>query len=214
MLNLLSIEALLINSLLTKYFKTMTYITLQTVIAPTLIALIYPLSGNAQACTNSMLTETDTVLSAKKGQHSVYSSADKITNKIRKSGGRARTDVRVYVNRQLVNSNLDFSNGNYTSNYRTKTLNNVKGKNIMVQTDNKSVCHTFRDKLIIEGETRSLMKPAVVQRGKLIGPGRKSDSYTTHATCGNKVRVVFRRTGGSGTSSHVMANLKISEKTA
>lgn len=191
----------------------MKHMKLQSAMALTALLFATLFSVNAQTCLLPMLTETGTVLSAKKGQHSVVASGDQVTVKIKKTSGRAKTDVRVYVEGQLVNSQLDFSNGNYTTDYRTKTLNNVQGKNIMVQIDNKSVGNKFGYKLVIEGHTRSLMKPnAVVQHDKISGPGNKEKFYYTRATCGNKVRVVFRRTGGSNTSWSLHAYLSIFEK--
>ena len=87
----------------------------QTSILTILIVIllsIYSFNANAQTCNAVMLSETGTVLSAKKGQVSVMSSADKATVKIKKTSGRAKTDVRVYVDGNLVNSDLNFANGN------------------------------------------------------------------------------------------------------
>jgi len=53
--------------------------------------------ASAQTCFAEMLSETGNVLSAKKGQVSVRSSADQAIVKVAKTGGRAKTDVRVYV---------------------------------------------------------------------------------------------------------------------
>ncbi|KPQ19235.1 MAG: hypothetical protein HLUCCX10_03410 [Algoriphagus marincola HL-49] len=148
--------------------------------------------ASAQTCFAEMLSETGNVLSAKKGQVSVRSSADQAIVKVAKTGGRAKTDVRVYVDGQLRPSNLNFANGNYTTDYRTLTLNNVQGKNIMVQVDNKSVGHTFSYSVKIEGETRSLMRPAGLQEDKVLVNQKKT--YYTRATCGNRVRVLMRET--------------------
>jgi hypothetical protein len=174
----------------------------QTTILTFLIVILFSINSfkaNAQTCNAVMLSETGTVLSAKKGQVSVMSSADKATVKIKKTSGRAKTDVRVYVDGNLVNSDLNFANGNYTSGYRTKVLNNVNGKNIMVQIDNKSVGHTFGYEVIIEGETRSIMNPAGLQTGK-VTYFAAIKSYITNTSCGNRTRVIVRRTkpGGAG----------------
>lgn len=174
----------------------------QITILTFLIVILFSINSfkaNAQTCNAVMLSETGTVLSAKKGQVSVMSSADKATVKIKKTSGRAKTDVRVYVDGNLVNSDLNFANGNYTSGYRTKVLNNVNGKNIMVQIDNKSVGHTFGYEVIIEGETRNIMNPPRLQTGKItyFNPVKH---YKTKASCGNRTRVIVRRTkpGGAG----------------
>ncbi|WP_087940969.1 hypothetical protein [Algoriphagus faecimaris] len=164
--------------------------------------------ASAQTCYAEMLSETGTVLSAKKGQVSVRSSADQAVVKIAKTGGRAKTDVRVYVDGQLRPSDLNFANGNYTTDYRNLTLNNVQGKNIMVQVDNKSVGHTFSYAVKIEGETRSLIRPAGLQEDKVLVNQKKT--YYTRATCGNRVRILMRETK----SARSYGKIEISEQQA
>jgi ribosomal protein S6E (S10) len=125
----------------------------------TLILLLFAVETlQAQHCGMvTMYKSSGQVLSAKKGERSVNSTANRVQVKIRKTGGRAQTDVRVYVDGQLINTNLNFANGNYTSDWRTHLLTNVMGKNIMVQVDNRSVGHTFSYDIELEGNTNSLM---------------------------------------------------------
>ena len=64
--------------------------------------------------------------------------------KVAKTGGKAETQVNVYVNGRFQHAHkLEFDNGNGTRT-RTTTLRNVKGRTVKVEIVNQSATNTFK----------------------------------------------------------------------
>jgi hypothetical protein len=113
--------------------------------------------------------------------------------KISKTGGRAETQVNIYVNNVMQPNPIEFDNGNYTRT-KTRTLNNVSGKQIKVQIVNQSVANTFKYGAKIEGKSSNITTSGDKSTGRLMGQTNKT--IYTKASCTGKARIIVRRTNG------------------
>ncbi len=76
-----------------------------------------------------MTSKTGTVYSAIPGTMTATATSDQVTIKIRKTGGRAETQVNVYINNVMQSNPIEYDNGSYKpSGWQSRTLNNVNGK--------------------------------------------------------------------------------------
>ncbi|QNJ98078.1 hypothetical protein [Constantimarinum furrinae] len=166
-------------------------------------------TGNAQECATTLASKSGTVLSANPGVLTTTATSDQVVVKIRKTGGRAETQVNVYVNNVMQPDPQDvfeFDNGNYTeSQYRTRTFNNVSGKTIKVQIVNQSVANTFKYTLKIDGSKKSVATTGGKVEGTLIGQTNKT--IYTDGSCTPKTRIIVRRKNG-----RARGNIRVWEK--
>jgi len=116
-----------------------------------MLCLFFSLTVSAQ--TSTYINKTGKVLSLKKAKSTFKASKDQLTISVAKTGGKAETQVNIYVNNKFK-AKIEFDNGNYTRT-KTKTLNNVKNKNIKVEIVNQSVGNTFKYRLTCKGKNTS-----------------------------------------------------------
>ncbi|MEL6671725.1 MAG: hypothetical protein AAFR61_06020 [Bacteroidota bacterium] len=141
-------------------------------------------------CTKTYTNRTGTVYAGGPAKTTIRPTGNSITVKVKKTDGRAQTIVNIYVNNQRK-SFIEFNNGNYTTEYRSRTVNNVKGKSVRVEIVNQSVGNKFSYRLNITGVTDALGSA----NGNLAGQGQKTVIYDK--PCKNKIRINVTRTGGS-----------------
>jgi hypothetical protein len=172
-------------------------------------AVLLTFTVGAQECATTLASKSGTVLSANPGVLTTTATSDQVVVKIRKTGGRAETQVNVYVNNVMQPDPQDvfeFDNGNYTeSQYRSRTFNNVKGKTIKVQIVNQSVANTFKYTLKINGAKKSVATTGGKVEGTLIGQTNKT--IYTEGSCTPKTRIVVRRRSGNA-----RGNIRVWEK--
>ena len=112
---------------------------------------------------------------------------------IKKTGGKARTQVNIYVNGRLTKK-IKFDNGDYTTDYKTRKLTNVLDKNIKVEIINQSIGNTFSYDLKLEGVSQNLIPRLIRVVGLLY---HKSKTIYTNASCTGKAKIVFHRIVGN-----------------
>ena len=111
----------------------------------------------AQTCSRELTSKTGTVYSANPGTMTTTATSDQVTIKIRKTGGRAETQVNVYVNNVMQSNPIEYDNGTYIpSGWQSRTLNNVNGKQIKVRIVNQSVGNTFKYQAKINGNSKNI----------------------------------------------------------
>jgi hypothetical protein len=152
-------------------------------------------SSNFKGCNRSLTNKNGEVFSVAPGILTTKATSDKVTISIKKTGGRAETQVNIYVNNVLKqNKKIEFDNGAFTTNYKNRILSGVKGKTIKVEIVNQSVANSFKYTAKIVGKVKSLMSDRKPATGTLIGQGFKN--VTTKVSCTGKTKIVIRRTGG------------------
>ncbi|GHC49640.1 hypothetical protein [Ulvibacter litoralis] len=171
-----------------------------------LIASAFTFQSNAQTCATTLTSKTGKVYSVNPANITTKATSDKVTIRIKKTAGKAETQVNIYVNNVMQqNKTIEFDNGKYTTGYRTATLNNVKNKNIKVKVVNQSVGNTFSYKLKIDGASSSLASTGGKVVGSLVGQTNKT--IYTNNSCTNKARIVVRRNSGKA-----RGNIRVWEK--
>ncbi|MCW5520943.1 hypothetical protein J1N09_13925 [Aureitalea sp. L0-47] len=162
-----------------------------------LIALIafcaIPFTTSAQTCSTVLKSKNGTVYSANPATIITTATSNQAVVKISKTGGRAETQVNIYVNNVMQPNPIEFDNGNYTRT-KTRTLNNVSGKQIKVQIVNQSVANTFKYSAKIEGKSSNITTSGDKSTGRLMGQTNKT--IYTKASCTGKARIIVRRTNG------------------
>ena len=166
-----------------------------------LLVLVFPSVTNAQDTQDLLGFCSQRGLASfgfKKG--SVYSLApgiyekfeahyNRVDIKIRKTGGRARTQVNIYLN-NVYQGHITFENGDYK---RTETysLNNAKGKMVKVEIVNQSVTNRFDYRLrLYHTQKRFIAKFTET----LMPNQRKSNQYLS---CTNKYKFTIKRKQGN-----------------
>lgn len=155
-----------------------------------------PLTTSAQTCSRVLKSKTGKVYSANPGTFSAVATSNQVTVKIRKTAGRAETQVNIYVNGQMQSNPIEYDNGTYIpSGWQTRTLNNVSGKTIMVKVVNQSVANTFSYEGRIEGNSNNVTTTGDKVSGRLLGQTNKT--IYTNPSCTGKARIIVRRTDGN-----------------
>ncbi len=164
---------------------------------------------NAQTCNRLLKSKTGKVYSVNPGVVTVVAPDNQVEIKFRKTGGRAETQVNIYINNvQQPTQKIEYDNGPHIpSGWQRRTLNNVKGKTIKVQIVNQSAANTFDYELKIEGPSKNLTQDNRKYTGTLMGQMNKT--MYTKASCTGKTRIIVRRTGGNA-----RATIRVWEKRA
>jgi hypothetical protein len=153
---------------------------------------------------NSAFKGCKTSLASKKGE--VYSvspafittkaTSNKVTVKVKKTGGRAKTTVNIYVNNILQqDKRIIFETGKDKTPFIERDLYGVKGKIIKVEIVNQSVGNTFKYIAKIIGKSKNLIKGGKPVSGTLIGQASKN--VFTNKSCTQKTKIIVKRTGGN-----------------
>lgn len=153
-------------------------------------------SSNFKGCDRSLTKKSGEVFSVAPGILTTIATSNKVTISVKKTGGRAETQVNIYVNNVLKhNKKIEFDNGAYTTAYKNRILTGVKGKNIKVEIVNQSVANSFKYTAKITGKVKSLMKDRKFATGTLVGQGFKN--VITKKSCTGKTKIIIRRMGGN-----------------
>ncbi len=107
---------------------------------------------------NTLLNTTGNVLSARRGKKtSQKSGKDKCKITVRRTGGRAKTQVSVYTlddnNREVYKAAYEFPNTRGSVSPYSKTITGVRNKKVVVYLRNSSAANTFQYSLTVK-ETR------------------------------------------------------------
>lgn len=152
-------------------------------------------STNFKGCIQTLVKKSGEVFSVSPGILTVRATSHGVIVSIKKTGGRAETQVNIYVDGVLQqNRVIEFNNGDYTSPYKSELIRGVKGKMIKVEIVNQSVANTFRYTAKITGKTNSLMPNLKPVTGMLMGQGFKN--IITKKPCEGKTKIIIRRTAG------------------
>jgi hypothetical protein len=154
-----------------------------------------PFTTIAQTCSRTLTSKTGTVYSANPGTMTTTATSNQVTIKIRKTGGKAETQVNVYINNVMQSNPIEYDNGSYKpSGWQTRTLNNVNGKQIKVKIVNQSVANTFKYEAKINGNSKNITTSGNKVTGRLMGQTNKT--IYSNPSCTNKARIIVRRTAG------------------
>lgn len=160
-------------------------------------AIVHNSANNSNStflgCSSNLAYKKGEVFSVAPGIITAIPTSDKVTVSVKKTGGRAETQVNIYVN-NVFKKKIEFDNGNTTSGYKNRVLTGVKNKMIKVEIVNQSVANTFKYTAKIVGKRKTTMKDGKVAKGTLIGQGFKK-AYALKS-CTGKTRVVVRRKSG------------------
>ncbi len=163
----------------------------------TLLALCaMPFATSAQTCSTVLQSKNGTVYSANPATITATATSNQVTIRVKKTGGRAETQVNVYVNNVMQPNPIEYDNGTYIpSGWQTRTLNNVNGKQIKIKIVNQSVANTFKYSAKIEGKSNNITTTGDKSTGRLLGQTNKT--IYTKASCTGKARIIVRRTNGN-----------------
>jgi len=149
-----------------------------------------------KGCPVTLANKTGEVFSVAPGIIQTRATSQRVTVKVKKTGGRAETQVNIYVDGVLRRAKkIEFDNGNYTTKYKVRELGNVQGKMIKVEIVNQSVANTFRYKAKIEGFSKSIVKGGGAPITGVV-QGQVKKSIKTTGSCTGKTRVIVRRQSG------------------
>ena len=156
---------------------------------------IHAASMSTAACPVRINGKKGKVYSVAPGIFKTLSRYEDVNVRLKKTGGKARAQVNIYVNGHLTKK-IKFDNGDYTTDYKTRKLTNVKGKNIKVEIVNQSVGNTFSYDLKLEGMRNALISRPTSISGLLFN-GRNNPINTRSAgSCTGKAKIVFHRSNG------------------
>lgn len=144
-------------------------------------------SSSFEGCSQTIKYKTGVVYSVSPGILQKRATSNSVTVKVKKTSGRAETQVNIYVNGQFKKK-IEFDNGNYNTQYRTRTLNNVRGKTIKVEIVNQSAANTFGYTARIIGKRKSVTQDGKAINGSL-PVGQMKKTFETVASCTNKTNV-------------------------
>ncbi len=162
-----------------------------------LIATAFSFTANGQTCNRLLKSKTGKVYSVSPGVVSVVAPDNSITVKIRKTAGRAETQVNFYIdNVQQPSKKIEYDNGPHIpSGWQSRTLTGVKNKTVKVEIVNQSVGNTFSYELKMTGPSKNLTRDNRKYTGTLMGQMNKT--MYTKSSCTGKARIIVRRTGGN-----------------
>ncbi len=168
-------------------------------------------NSNFEGCKQVLKSKTGVVYSAAPGILEKRATSNSVTIKVKKTAGRAETQVNIYVNGNLkLNKKIEFDNGNYTTDYKTRVLNGVKGKLIKVEIVNQSVANTFSYKARIVGKRKTITNSGKAYTGFLIGQTKKT--VNAKESCTGKVNVIVKRTSNKPAASTARGEIRVWEK--
>ncbi len=160
----------------------------------------------AQSCATTLKSKSGKVYSANPATIKTTSSSNQVTVRMRKTAGKAETQVNFYIDGVQQSQVLEYDNGTYIpSGWQTRTFPNMNGKEIKVKIVNQSVANTFSYQLQINGERRSVASTGGPVDGNLVGQTNKT--IYTNGSCTPNTRVIVRRRGGKA-----RANIRVWEK--
>ena len=97
-----------------------------------------------EICPKTILNKNGTVLAVAPGTYTVKPLCNDLKITLKKTGGKAETQVNVYVNGRYRRTNMmKFSAGNYQRTLST-TVKNVRGQKVKIDIVNQSVLNDFR----------------------------------------------------------------------
>ncbi len=159
------------------------------------IALFFGVQlSQAQTCPSTLESKSGKVFSANPGIVKATSNEDEVVVKVKKTDGRAETQVNIYVG-GVFKAKIEFDNGNYTTQWKTRTVTGAKNKEVKVEIVNQSVAHTFSYDARIEGSRRSLMTTGGPETGNLVGQTQKT--VYSNGSCTGKAKVIVTRQSGN-----------------
>ncbi len=153
------------------------------------------ISVSAQTCLTVLKSKTGKVFSARPAIIKTTSPSNQATITIKKTGGRAETQVNIYVGGQYKGK-LEFDAGR--NNYpqpKKFTVNNALNKEIKIEIMNQSVANTFDYNLEIKGRSKSLTKKGGMISGVLAGSSLRT--LYTNASCTGKLKIILTRKRGN-----------------
>lgn len=161
-----------------------------------IMLLIITFQVSAQTCKSTLIEKTGSVLSAAPGIVKITSKSNDIVVSVLKTGGKAETQINIYVDGQ-IKSKIEFDNGNYTSNNvpKTRNINGVKGKEIKIEIVNQSVANKFDYNVKIEGSIKSLMPNDEIETGNLLFNTKKT--VLVNGSCTLKTKLTIKRVDGN-----------------
>ncbi len=136
--------------------------------------------------------KSGTVYSVNPGRSTFTSSSEEIEILIRKTDGRAETQVNVYVD-NVLRTIIEFDNGRYTLE-QTRTISDVLNREVMIEIVNQSVANTFSYFLRCFGEETIICPNLLENRNGIVyagGPRR----FRLTPKCQN-LELVVSKTGG------------------
>lgn len=159
--------------------------------------------GSPVSSTITYVNKTGKVYSANPGSSKFTATTDEVTIKVSKTGGKAETQVSVYVN-GVFTKKIEFDNGRYTST-KTKTISGVRNKEVKVKIVNQSLANTFSYRLVCTGvETNVCPKVLENYNGTVYAGGPKR--FTLTPKCGNLELRVSKTGGKAETQVSVYVN--------
>ena len=153
-------------------------------------------------CNQALVKKSGEVYSVANGILSTRATSNKVKVSVKKTGGRAATQVNIYVDNVLRSDDdqrIIFLNGRNTTPFISREISGVKGKMIKVEIVNQSSGSTFKYTAKIIGKTPSLMPNLKPVSGRLVGQGFKN--IFTKRSCSGKIKITIRRTGGKARGS-------------
>lgn len=109
--------------------------------------LLWAAPSVVQSAEVTLKNRTGTVLAAGPAKTKITPSQDEVTVCVEKTGGRAETQVNVYVD-DVRKAHFSFSNGKFTAE-KERTVTGVRGKEVRVDIVNQSIGNTFKYELNI-----------------------------------------------------------------
>ena len=189
-----------------KTFKTLQTMNIAKVTLVAFMVAAFSFQTNAQTCSTTIKSKTGKVYSANPANIVTTATSNQVTVKIKKTAGRAETQVNVYINNVMQPNPIEYNNGTYIpSGWQTRTLSNVNGKTIKVKVVNQSVANTFSYSLKILGNSRSIASTGGLVDGTLIGQQNKT--IYTNGSCTPKTQIIVRRRSGNA-----RGNIRVWEK--
>lgn len=156
----------------------------------------------AQTCNKQIKSKTGKVYSAAPGVIEVSNiKGSSVTVKIKKTAGKAETQVNFYINGAMQPKVVNFDNGTYKNpKWTVRTFNNVQGKKLTVKVVNQSVANTFSYDCRIIGKTSNLLNGATRVTGNLAGNTKKT--IYTKSGCTNKTKITIVQTSGKARATY------------
>lgn len=165
-------------------------------------------NAQAQTCNTILKTKIGKVYSARNANIYITPSTDNIKVRVRKTGGKAETQMNIYVDGRLLrDKKVEWDAGRYTDEgrYTNRNLTGVNGKQVKIVIINQSVARTFDYKVKIEGASRSITTTGGKIRGTLMGQQNKT--MYTNGSCTSKTRILIWRE-----AYKAAANIRVYEK--
>ena len=189
-----------------KTLKTTQIMKLSKLVLTIFTVTLFSMNVTAQTCATTLKSKTGKVYSANPATITTTASSDQVVVRIKKTAGRAETQVNIYINNVQQSNPIEYDNGTYIpSGWQTRTLNNVNGKTIKVKVVNQSVGNTFSYSLKIDGRKRSIASTGGKVDGTLIGQQNKT--IYTNGSCTPKTQIIVRRRSGNA-----RGNIRVWEK--